>query len=210
MVDITPTFTRSLLTDILVAREHLAERDQQPRRRNLVRSSFAAIEGLAWLLRSHILEVGKQIGEIEPLEVLALQDRSYAVGDSGKLRETAQYLPLKTAIRFALQLAKRIAPHLTIDFNQSGWASLQTAIDVRHRITHPKSEADLTVSDHDLTVVNDGLSWLLAIVETAMDATNQAYRIFTHDSRTVLDALKANDPETLKRYNALLARSEED
>ncbi|MFZ5748094.1 MAG: hypothetical protein ACOY45_10635 [Pseudomonadota bacterium] len=210
MVDITPTFTRSLLTDILVAREHLAEHDEQPRRRNLVRASFAAIEGLVWLLRCHVLDVGNNMGEIGPTEMLALQDRGYAVGDRGKLRETAQFLPLKTAIRLAVRLAQRIDSDLAIDFDDSGWSSLDRAIDVRHRITHPKSETDLVVSDSDLIIVNEGFAWLLAVTKKAMHATNHAARAFLDDSRALLTALEAKDPEALAMYNALLHRDEDD
>lgn len=142
--------------------------------------------------------------------MLALQDRGYAVGDRGKLRETAQFLSLKTAIRLAVRLARRADPALQVDFSDAGWSSLDRAIDVRHRITHPKSETDLVVSDGDLAVVNEGLFWLVAIAERVMHATNQAHRRFVDDSRALLNALKTKDPKALAMYNALLHRDEYD
>lgn len=203
MVDIAPTFIRTLITDVIVSREHLSEIDEQGRRRNFVRASFAAIEGLVWLLRSHVLEVGNAIGDLAPLEALALQDRGYAVGGDGVLREMPQYMPFKTAIKYTVRRAQAIAPGLAVDYGGEGWASLMAAVEVRHRITHPKTTEDLVIEEGDLAATSCGLGWLLATVEYSMQSTNTAFQKHNAAMRSLTAALKRGDPDALRLYNEL-------
>lgn len=204
MADIAPTFIRTLITDVIVAREHLSETDEQGRRRNLIRTSFAAIEGLVWLLRNHVLEVGSALGNLAPLEALALQDKGYAVGGDGVLRETAQYMSFKVAIKYAIRRAQAITPELSIDYGGEGWAGLMAAVEVRHRITHPKTTEDLVIEQDDLAATSRGLVWLLATVEYAMQSTNTAFQEHNAAMRSLTAALKRGDPGALRLYNEFL------
>ena len=208
MVDIAPTFLRTLITDVLVANEHLAAQDDQAHRRNFIRTTFAAIEGLVWLLRDHVLSVGTDMNYLSPLDTLALQDLGYSVSEKGVLRKTPQYQTLKTAIRYAMRQAREINPALTIDYDATGWSNLAIAIDVRHRITHPKRASDLIIEKKELDATSSALNWLLATVEEAMQTTTAAFRAFNDDSRALLKLLQQGDPEALRLYHEFLNRSD--
>ena len=210
MVDIAPSLARALVTDVIVAREQLSECDDLVRRRNLIRASFAAIEGLVWLLRDHVLAVGTSLESFSPTQMLALRDAGYSVSENGVLRSTPQYLPLKHAIRYAIRCAQDIAPDIAVDYGGGGWPSMVAAINVRHRITHPKAINDLVIGQEDLDATSSALGWLLAIVEETMQATNAALKTFNEQSRDLLAALKRGDPEALDLYHKQLLRNDDD
>lgn len=209
MTDIAPTFVRTLVTDVIAASEHLAQTDDQTRRRNFIRASFAAIEGLVWLLRSHVLSVADSMGYLDPLDVLALRDIGYSVNDNGVLRSTSQYMPLTTAIKYAIRRAQAIAPDIAVDYGDAGWSKLLEAIKVRHRVTHPKTADDLIITSEELESSSRALAWLLAVVQEAMQATTASFRSFNEEFGALHSALKRGDPESLKLYNELLNRDEQ-
>lgn len=45
------------------------------------------------------------------------------------------------------------------DFGNQGWVQLRRSLDLRHRITHPKSTAELTITDDELDVHKSGFAW---------------------------------------------------
>ena len=45
-------------------------------------------------------------------------------------------------------------------FGGTGWRNLAESLEIRHRLTHPKSTAECEVSDLELTVHMEGLSGL--------------------------------------------------
>jgi hypothetical protein len=51
----------------------------------------------------------------------------------------------------------------------NGWCSLQDAIKIRHRLTHPKTAADFILSDDELGTVSDGLNWFLTNLSALVD-----------------------------------------
>lgn len=209
MVDIAPTFSRILITDVIAAREQLSQSDNQAHRRNLIRTTFAAIEGLVWLLREHLESIGTDLDRLSPMDKLALNEIGYSVSQSGVLRRTSQRMPLRTAIRYAIRVVQKIEPSFAVDYTQPGWDNLITAIEVRHRITHPKNSPDLVVQDAEIEATSRGLDWFLAVVEEGMRASMAALRILNEEMAALLIALKRGDPTALRLYNEALAASDE-
>jgi len=46
-------------------------------------------------------------------------------------------------------------------FGGTGWRDLAESLDIRHRLTHPKSTAECEVSDDDLTLHLAGYEWFI-------------------------------------------------
>ena len=145
-----------------------------------------------------------QLQRLTPVADLALQELSCGVSETGKLIEQTRGLPLLTAIRLLVSQALIISPEISVDYSRSGWSNLRRAIDIRNRITHPKADQDLAISDADLDLVASGLSWLAATIEYVMASTNLALVAYNEEARHLLERLIAGDAEALAEYEAAL------
>jgi hypothetical protein len=201
-------FIRAVVGDVVAAHERLRTSDTQTGRRDVVRASLAAIEGIAWMARDHIRNALADLEELTPVADLALRERSYSVSTRGHLSEQTRGLPLLTAIQLVVSQAKIISPEIAVEFSGSGWADLRRAIKIRNRITHPKPDQDLTISDNELSAVWSGLSWLQATIEYVMASTNLALKQYNDRMRDLVHRLSAGDPEALAQYQAALRRLE--
>lgn len=199
------SFLATLVGDVIAIREQCAATDDQSNRRNLVRATLAAVEGMVWLAREHVHDTSRAMGELSPLASMALREQSYLVTDKGDVVEQVRFVTLTAMIRLITKQAASLSPDLRLGFDNVGWQRLQQAIAVRNRITHPKSATDLFVRSEELKVVADGLRWTLASVKYVMAATTAAYRLFVAEARAVVDALAQGDPRTWQEYQDSLA-----
>ena len=203
-------FISLLVGDVIAARERLTASDTQTGRRDVVRASLAAMEGMTWMAREHVREALVQLDELTPVANLALRELSYAVSERGELIEQVRGLPLLTAIRLAVAQAKIISPRISVEFSGAGWSDLRRAIKIRNRITHPKPDQDLAISDGDLAAVHSGLFWLQATVEYVMASTNLTLAQYTDRLREFVRLLSAGNAEALAEYQAMHEMREKD
>jgi hypothetical protein len=172
-------FTRSLIEDVKAARDRLVEVDTQTHRRELIRSVFAAIEGLLWKLRQDVYRHAKSHpGLLSIHEQAALREETYRVSDNGRVRITPQFLPLATSIRLVLLIVQRYRTDYKVDLNNKGWSDLKAAIEIRNRLVHPKDIAGLNVSPVEVDQAMFGLGWFLEteikLLQEHMDQANEA------------------------------------
>lgn len=197
---------RLLIEDVLAARKRVDAADTQTARRDTVRASLAAMEGMIWLAREHVRSVLETFEQLTPIADLALQEQVYAITDTGDLLIQSRSVPLPTAVRFLFQQARLISPVIAPELSHAGWANFKQAISIRNRITHPKPERDMHVSDGDLNTVASGLSWLTATIDYLMAATNLALVHRSEMLAELIDRLNAGDPEAIGEYNAALGQ----
>lgn len=195
---------RLLIEDVLAARKRVEAADTQTARRDTVRASLAAMEGMIWLAREHVRSVLATFEQLTPIADLALQEQVYTITDTGDLLIQSRSVPLPTAVRFLFQQARLIDPVIAAELSHAGWAHFKQAISIRNRITHPKPESDMHVSNGDLSTVASGLSWLTATIDYLMAATNLALVHRSEMLAELVDRLKAGDPEAIAEYNAAL------
>lgn len=161
MAHAPPTNDRSLedvlIDDVLltgVGRPGLPTDTEQ---RAIVRASFAAIEGALSALQSELLStVGHRLSSEEKA---FLQEIAYRLSDTGEVRTYPARLTLKQRVKFTAKLVARLRPESAIDFSSTGWQKLTASIDVRDRLTHPKTRADLAVSHGEMSDTLGGLLW---------------------------------------------------
>ncbi|MEZ5734329.1 MAG: hypothetical protein R3E09_00775 [Novosphingobium sp.] len=207
--DAQESLIRLLLLDVMIAQERFEKNKTQSCMRDIVRTVFAAIEGMSWIYREHIVSAAKEVGEITLAEEMALSEVAYQVTDQGMINEQARYLPIPAAIRLTTRIAKKIAPNLDVSFGTSGWDHFRQASGVRNRITHPKTRTDLLLTSEDVSLCVSALHWLLEVAEQAMTATNLAFAAHTAEMREIFERLEKGDPETWAMYRAILAAGDE-
>lgn len=196
------TFMRTLIEDVISAQELRHLNDTQSNRRHQIRVLFAAIEGLVWTYRENIVSTAKSSDTLTMEEELAFSEVSYLVTPQGKIVEQARFVPMLGMIRLTTRLAQRIDADLEVRFDNSGWDALRQAVEIRNRITHPKSEADLEINDTDLATCQAGFCWLFEICISTMMAATTALKDYVAQFSSVVEALKRGDPDTLAAYEA--------
>jgi hypothetical protein len=178
--EVQESLTRVLIADVTSARNRfLADTENQTTRRDLIRTTFAAMEGLHWQLRQDVLKSDERLLNLSGHERAALAEETYSVTTQGQLKVVSKNMPLTTGIRLLVRLVSRANPEFTIDFNHRGWSDLHAATEVRNRVVHPKALDDLEVSDKEVKQTMTAFHWLLALVIEALRADKQL--LVTHN-----------------------------
>lgn len=76
------------------------------------------------------------------------------------------------------------------------------AIDVRNRVTHPKSGDDLLLSKPQVDLCVKAMFWFLHETTQVMSVSNLALKGYLGKLDDVFEKLKAGDPATVALYEA--------
>src|SRR3546814_1042557 len=143
-------FVGSLMLDVDDA---LGRRETQvypTNRRSLIRTLIAAVEGLVWIYREHVIGIAKELDILSDAERSALADTTTMVDDKGRISEQKRYLSTMATIRLTTRIAKKFASDCEPDFGGAGWSDLKDTFALRNRNTHPKREIELQISETDI------------------------------------------------------------
>ena len=174
------TFTHILVGDVVQSQARLSGDDSQFHRRDLIRATFAAIEGLHWRLKQNVLNNSRRI--LSAHEYAAMMEESYSVNKRGEVESMPRFVPLTASIRLIVSVVKKYQPNYSVDFGHRGWSNLNHAIEVRNRLVHPKAMADLTVLDCDITKAISGFHWMLALVIEILEETKFSLEEYTKET----------------------------
>ena len=138
-------------------------RADEPWRRNVVRVTWPMIEAYASTLRRFCNVFRKYCDlELSTKHVRLLDDESQ-FGTPERIKET---------LKLAYRLHDLNDPP---DFGDKQWSCVREAIEVRDRIMHPKSAADLEISDKNWPSVHAGLVWALTCFTRFFDQVSKKY-----------------------------------
>jgi hypothetical protein len=155
-----------------------------------VRAVFAFIDGFTSVLKSGVLsELSAGRCTVSPAELYVLLEKSYYV-DKGVVKDKDSSATLAQNIRFGLEIAARThGISQRPDYGDTRCESLQRAIGVRNRVTHPKTAADLEVSDEELADIDASWAWFFdaSMIIYATSRTQTARR--ARDLRAKQDAV---------------------
>lgn len=194
-----------MVSDVVMALSNW-QSDQSPiNSRNLVRTTFAAVEGLSWQYKEHIIEIAREVGALSPDEEAALSEVTYQISSRGKINKQPRYIPMMTMLRLVTRIAEKLDSKLAIDFQGKGWLQLNEAIKIRNRITHPKSFSDMEIKRVDIATCIGGFEWLLDAITQGMQAANSAHRSHLTDVRQIVAKLQQGDPSVWAEYKAAKA-----
>lgn len=164
-----------LFEDVERARQDLEAGDDQYRRRTLVRTIFAAIEGSTYVLKQAVLEHAVLHPHLySPGDFAILREESYELREKGRVHTKFKQLPPIENFRFTLRLWLRMH-NLNADAPdaqrfKNAWATFERMKEMRNRITHPKDLNALTISDEEVkeilntyTVISGGPMGLILL-----------------------------------------------
>ena len=170
--DITRPMVR-LLDDAQTAETYLDQTDSQFARRAYIRSIFASLEGTLWLLKQVCLKVPTVSGprRFDPAEYALLQDQTYDLKNNGETSIQTKFLRLPDNLRFTFRVFNRLFG-AQVDLGVSGapWSAFLKALDVRHRITHPKKVDELDITDDELKLCREVSSWFNETIHATIQA----------------------------------------
>src|SRR2546421_5319446 len=151
-----------LFSDVKACTETLSMQSSAFGRRAYVRAMFAYVEGTIFSLKQVALIDADEAGiNLTRAELSFLLEESYQLTDTGKAEARHNYgVRLAPNIRFVFNLVARIynlAYELKV--NDSGWSSFREALEIRNRLTHPKTAADTVVSHNDFLLASQAFIW---------------------------------------------------
>jgi len=99
------------------------------------------------------------VSELGPLIAL-LKEETYSLDGKGEPQGQARFLPTDQNFRFAIRSCLKVhAINLYVDFAGSDWQTFKRAIQVRNRITHPKTGVSLEVNDEEKLATIHSFGW---------------------------------------------------
>lgn len=173
------SFTHVLVGDVVAANARLEADDTQVHRRELIRTTFAAIEGLHWQLKRDVLRHAEVVTNLSAHEYAALVEETYSVDEKGIVTSQPRFLPLPTAIRLVVTIVQRYRPEYQLDYQHVGWSNLRAAVEVRNRLVHPKTLEELLVSNREVSQALSAFNWLLALVIEVLRETHAHMQAIT-------------------------------
>jgi hypothetical protein len=134
-------------------------------RRFYARAVFALVEAIVEQHKRLLLELANA-GKI------TLPKRTREVLSEGApLEPTAEtrarrrrYLQLFDKVKEVYKAAAHgFEQELNVSFGDQGWTGFQAAVEIRNRITHPKSLAECRVNSKDMRIIQDGHDWFRSL-----------------------------------------------
>jgi hypothetical protein len=160
----------TLLEDARAAETHLDKSDSQFARRAYVRSVFAAVEGLIWILKQVCL--ARLIGSKQKFklaEFALLQDQTYDLKDNGETSVQTKFLPVPNNVKFTFRIFNRLFnSNVDLRVGAEPWTAFLRALEIRHRITHPKKVEELDISEEEIKICRGVSLWFVNVINTAM------------------------------------------
>lgn len=145
-----------LAGDVFHARAELERKDTGYTRRNYVRTVFAMGEGTIWIVKQELAtrDSARTKRAFSPGEMELLLDQSFDLRENGKVHQKRKDLKLIANLQFAYSCLTRVSgPRPGTVPLEDVIADIRAAIEVRHRITHPKKAAEFDVTDRDICAV---------------------------------------------------------
>ncbi|MGE3771159.1 MAG: hypothetical protein AB7G06_09445 [Bdellovibrionales bacterium] len=156
------SFIHVIVGDVVNTQKRLKRSKSSTIKRDLVRATFAAIEGSLFILKNGLKTYIEAFKPRTPHLLSVLDEETWFVNDKGDISKAKKFVPITNQIKL---IAKVLSQHLPKqDYEHIGYKSLVESIDVRNRLTHPKSLSDLNVSDAEVRSCNAALFWVLAFV----------------------------------------------
>ena len=125
-------------------------------RRIFIRSLFAYIEGTCYRLKQDVMLFNKP----SPQEDSIISEKIYVLDEKGSIKERDLYLRSQENLRFAFRIyAECFGSGFKLKTDGNGWNAYKNALIIRNRITHPKKNNDLKISDGKWACIINTRTW---------------------------------------------------
>lgn len=140
-----------------------SDTNNQFARRNYIRNTFSCMEGSIWLLKEVCLKATDSNGrkaKISVGEFLILSETNYELKSNGEIKKNQKKLKFTDNIKFTfLMINKLFKMEIDLNVGSKSWEELLEAINIRNRIIHPKGVESLTISDEEIKICQNAVSW---------------------------------------------------
>ena len=185
---------RILTDDVERSRDRVdSDLENEFARREHVRNVFAALEGIVFAVRSFAIKFDHQTARdlISNTEKVLSEEKTFEIDRSGNVRYRNSYLNFSSSIRFSFKLftkAFEIDDPLDINHKEdihfykgTEWEALGRAVEIRNRLTHPKSTEHLFVDNMSFLDVLRSWNWLIKVTADAMNSITPKFDQFRDD-----------------------------
>lgn len=152
-----------LAQDVSEALARQQSEDTQFNRRVVVRALFSLTEAYGYFIRQFCLEIEhEKVRKGHPSNLerqVLLQERLPRIGSNGRIEHTPHRVGTADHLAFTLRVFADHAGVRANFFDREGWKALKGALQVRHRLTHPKERSDVEVSNADMELCAKGYAW---------------------------------------------------
>jgi len=168
--DLTSPIVR-FAADVQEAEEALDTKDSQYKRRVLARALFAMIEGTVYFLKQTTLSTGSSIrGKLKVAEFVLLMEETPELKSNGQVYTKTRFIPLEDNLKFLARMMNEVfGVEIQLGVGTLIWHEFQTALSIRNRITHPKSEDDFSISDSEVETMKHVQGWFCQITADAVN-----------------------------------------
>jgi hypothetical protein len=102
--------------------------------------------------------------KLDPLSNAALSEQGPSVSDTGTIKPRELFLQLKRKVRLVYRMAGEVfGQTLVVRYDDAGWRQFGAALDVRDRITHPRSSLECHIEGEELDVVDAAEKWFTGL-----------------------------------------------
>jgi len=136
----------------------------QPLRRMFVRAYWSMIEGEVFCTKQFVLRACELGGKSLSAEdhVFLAESRVIIDENGGASLKPVRSDTLSNLKQTLKIVSSKFELDWAPDFSTQGWGKLALSLELRHRITHPKTAAELIISDSELDIHKDAFAWFLA------------------------------------------------
>lgn len=145
--------------------------------RALVRGSWAHVEGTVFAIKRLLLRAC-DLGSVD----LSATDRQFlselvvVVDSAGNAKIENKWFDTLTNIKKTFKLA---ATHFDLDwkpdFSSAGWQLLIQLLEIRHRLTHPKSFEQLVLTPPEIDLYREGFAWFVELFNEFQSSMLRCY-----------------------------------
>lgn len=130
--------------------------------RTYVHTLFAFVEGINFGFKKTALTMHEHRACFDDMELSLLREVSYKLDARGNAKKKNKHLATLANIKFSTKaVAKAFGPMERKTFEDNGWKHFQDALNIRHRLTHPKSEDSLHISVDDVNTILKAAEWFV-------------------------------------------------
>jgi hypothetical protein len=98
-------------------------------------------------------------------EISAIFESSYYVDENGEAKGRSSYIEPARNLKFALRVfAKTHGLDYAHIFDEKGWDAYRKGLKIRNRLTHPKADSDLFISEEEHNLLHEVFDWFFGTI----------------------------------------------
>lgn len=161
--------------DLTETISHLNKKDCQYLRRAFLRQFFVWVEFQVHHIKQMVLIFhNTTLPVLSPEALAVLREEQPQLDQNGVLTTRPKFLPLSRNLRFAFKVfANTFQSSYELDVSGTGWQAFRRAVDIRNRLTHPKVDATLTITDEEIVDADVAYEWMKKAVIGLFDSIDR-------------------------------------